>query len=70
MKSAVPSFTHMALVALEKVNRLKFLISQNTDGLHIRSGFNPAKLAELHGNRMLEKCKKCKSQFLRDFRTR
>jgi NAD-dependent SIR2 family protein deacetylase len=70
MKSAVPSFTHMALVAMEQVGLLKYLVSQNTDGLHVRSGFNTAHLAELHGNRCLEKCKKCKSQFLRDFRTR
>lgn len=70
MKSAVPSYTHMALVSMEKRGLLKYLVSQNTDGLHVRSGFNPAKLAELHGNRCLEKCKKCKSQFLRDFRTR
>ena len=46
------------------------MVSQNTDGLHIRSGFNPERLAELHGNRCLEKCKKCGAQFLRDFRTR
>ena len=69
MKNAVPSFTHMTLVAMEKCGLLKYLVSQNTDGLHVRSGFNPAKLAEMHGNRCLEKCKKCKSQFLRDFRT-
>lgn len=60
----------MSLIALEKAGLLKYLVSQNTDGLHLRSGFNPVKLAELHGNRMLEKCKKCKSSFLRDFRTR
>lgn len=60
----------MSLIALQKCGLLKFLVSQNTDGLHVRSGFNPAYLAELHGNRCLEKCKKCKSQFLRDFRTR
>ncbi len=53
MKSALPSYTHMALVAMERVKLLKYLVSQNVDGLHIRSGFNPAKLAELHGNRML-----------------
>lgn len=70
MAKAMPSFTHMGLVALEEAGRLKFLVSQNTDGLHMRSGFNPERLAELHGNRCLEKCRKCGSQFLRDFRTR
>ena len=70
MAKAIPSFTHMTLVALEEAGYLKYLVSQNTDGLHMRSGFNVEKLAELHGNRCLEKCKKCKSNFLRDFRTR
>lgn len=70
MAKAVPSFTHMSLVALEEAGYLKYLVSQNTDGLHVRSGFDTNKLAELHGNRCLEKCKRCDSQFLRDFRTR
>lgn len=45
MGKAIPSFTHMALVALEELGLLKYLVSQNIDGLHIRSGFNPDKLA-------------------------
>ena len=48
-----PSSTHMTLAALEQAGILKFLISENTDGLHYRSGFNPDHLAELHGNRYL-----------------
>lgn len=51
MNNALPSFTHMALVALEKMGYLKYLISQNTDGLHMKSGFNAKKLSDLHGNR-------------------
>ena len=51
MNKAIPSFSHMTLVALEEAGFLKYLISQNVDGLHMRSGFNPDKLAELHGNR-------------------
>ena len=49
---------------------LKFLISQNTDGLHRKSGINPEKFAELHGNTNMEWCSKCKRKYMRDFRTR
>jgi NAD-dependent SIR2 family protein deacetylase len=70
MAKARPSFTHMSLNALERRGLLKFLVSQNTDGLHLRSGFPGEKLAELHGNRNLEICKTCGRRYLRDFRTR
>ena len=48
---AVPTTTHMSLVKLHDEGKgpLKALISQNTDGLHRRSGMPPSALAELHG---------------------
>src|SRR5437763_16338878 len=45
--------SHRALVELQRLGKLKFLITQNTDGLHRRSGIDPALLAELHGNGQL-----------------
>ncbi|KAK8490523.1 hypothetical protein V6N13_031695 [Hibiscus sabdariffa] len=64
---AMPSMTHMALVGLEKAGILKFVISQNVDGLHLRSGIPREKLSELHGNSFMETCPSCGAEYLRDF---
>ncbi|XP_071730063.1 NAD-dependent protein deacetylase SRT1-like [Rutidosis leptorrhynchoides] len=64
---AAPSSTHMALVELERAGILKFVISQNVDSLHLRSGIPRHKLSELHGNSFREVCPSCGTEYLRDF---
>jgi len=59
-ESAQPTVTHNALVTLEKLGYLKFIISTTIDGLHLRSGFPSVKLAEMHGNAYLRRCEKCR----------
>lgn len=70
MLKAIPSPAHMAIVKLHKEGLVKFTVSQNVDGLHLRSGIPNHKLAELHGNTNLEKCTTCGAKYLRDFDTR
>ncbi|CAF0942408.1 unnamed protein product [Rotaria sp. Silwood1] len=62
---AVPTYTHRALCKLEENNYLHFVISQNIDGLHHRSGLPLDKLAELHGNVFSEECEVCHTQIIR-----
>ena len=54
-----PNATHLALVELQRLGKLQFLITQNTDNLHRRSGIRPELLAELHGNGQLMRCLGC-----------
>ncbi len=54
-----PNAAHRAIVEFEKIGKCDFLISQNVDNLHLKSGFPPEKLAELHGNKTRFRCRPC-----------
>lgn len=57
--SAKPNQSHAAILKLQEMKKLAFLISQNIDNLHLESGINPDMIAELHGNLSKMRCKKC-----------
>jgi NAD-dependent SIR2 family protein deacetylase len=56
---AKPTATHMCLVGMHRGGKLQYTISQNVDGLHLRSGIPRDRLAELHGNLFTEVCTSC-----------
>jgi NAD-dependent SIR2 family protein deacetylase len=60
--SVEPNAGHRALVELQDLGKLMFLISQNVDNLHLRSGIRPERLAELHGNVTKLRCQRCQTQ--------
>ena len=60
--SVEPNAGHQAIFELQNLGKLKFLISQNVDNLHLRSRIRPELLAELHGNVTKLRCQRCQTQ--------
>jgi len=63
-ENAKPTLTHMALVALHRLSILKFVVTQNVDNLHTKSGLPRNMVAELHGNVFKETCEKCQREYI------
>ena len=73
-ESIVPSWSHFAMVTLLQHGKIKHIVSQNIDGLHIKSGIKwPDQLSELHGNVFKERCSSgggCGATYFRSFDVR
>jgi NAD-dependent deacetylase len=57
--TAKPNAGHLALVVLEKRNKLHALITQNIDELHQMAGNSPEKVIEVHGTMRRVMCMSC-----------
>ncbi len=57
--TAKPNLGHEAIVKIEKMGKLKGLITQNIDRLHQMAGSGAEKILELHGNNRETLCLSC-----------
>lgn len=66
-EKAIPTITHKSITRLVAMGIIKYVITQNVDGLHRRSGLPRNKHAVLHGCIFTEKCEKCQTEYFRDY---
>lgn len=66
-ESALPTATHSSITKLIKAGIIKYCITQNVDGLHMKSGLSRKNYSFLHGCVFTEKCDKCQTEYFRSF---
>jgi NAD-dependent deacetylase len=59
MTHAEPNRGHRAVEKLVRDGKVQWVITQNIDGLHQRSGVPPEQIIELHGNGTYAACLRC-----------
>lgn len=57
--AARPNPAHLAIVELERQQRLEAVVTQNVDGLHAAAGTSRERLIELHGTNLEVECLGC-----------
>ena len=64
-QDAEPNDAHLSLAKLEKIGKLKAVITQNIDGLHQKAGSE--NVLELHGSILRNYCMSCKASYDIDY---
>jgi NAD-dependent deacetylase len=67
VKPARPNAGHYAVTELHNIGKLDCIITQNTDGLHQKSGTPQEKVLELHGTMQWVDCLDCHQRYPRDY---
>jgi mono-ADP-ribosyltransferase sirtuin 6 len=65
LDDAQPTLTHLVIKSLVENKFVKYVISQNVDGLFLKTGIERKFLSEVHGNFFVDECNSCLSRFIR-----
>lgn len=60
-----PNITHNVLAKMERIGKLKAIVTQNIDGLHQKAGSK--NVFEIHGTTQRNYCSKCKKEYPSDY---